>query len=558
MELDLPEKLVSHLLKHTDRDSLLGKQLEQHAVLHGRMIVSSTLFDEESLDLLYELCQLHKEESLRLQLSALRRILNDREEKLAGRVEILLPELIRYFSTHAIDGWLYRQNKDGVMLPWLIHNIRLVRPPQGSSYIVIDLLANTIRSANHVLADDWQSRQGAMMTAIVIYSYDVANKSVPEILAAQGYFMESEELKAAYEAHARKFMAHQGRFGQQFVLCNGAFIYEDKETSTFVRMQEGTTAKCVNDEEILERQFEVRVTSEFWSEYGVWSGFDRIPLHCYLYLFHLELHQNVWAHVQNIAPYQYKPELRDKLILPQEHRDLIDILTADMHVLMEDIVEGKSGGTTILCKGAPGLGKTLTAEVYSEVVGKPLYRVHSGQLGTTASSVQENLAQILRRAARWDSILLLDEADVYIRCRDNDLQHNAIVAEFLRTLEYFSGLLFMTTNRIDDVDDAILSRCIAIIQYGMPVKEDATRIWKALAAQFEVDLPDSLIEELTRTYANASGRDIKELLKLTAKYCKGKNMPFSAEAFRKCAYFRGLASVADCTPMPVRPQAVAA
>ena len=161
-------------------------------------------------------------------------------------------------------------------------------------------------------------------------------------------------------------------------------------------------------------------------------------------------------HVQNLTSYEYKPELREKLILPTQHRELIDILTADMNVLMEDIVEGKSGGTTILCKGAPGLGKTLTAEVYSEVVGKPLYRVHSGQLGITAASVEQNLSEILRRAARWDAILLLDEADVYIRCRDNDLQHNAIVAEFLRTLEYFKGLLFMTTNRVGDVDLSLI------------------------------------------------------------------------------------------------------
>ena len=207
---------------------------------------------------------------------------------------------------------------------------------------------------------------------------------------------------------------------------------------------------------------------------------------------------------------------------------------------MEDIVEGKSGGTTILCKGAPGLGKTLTAEVYSEVVGKPLYRVHSGQLGITAASVEQNLSEILRRAARWDAILLLDEADVYIRCRDNDLQHNAIVAEFLRTLEYFKGLLFMTTNRVGDVDDAILSRCIATIKYEVPPKEDAMRLWKSLATQFHADLSDELVDSLSNIYAKCSGRDIKELLKLTSKYCKSKQIPFSEDAFRQCAVFRGI------------------
>jgi SpoVK/Ycf46/Vps4 family AAA+-type ATPase len=281
--------------------------------------------------------------------------------------------------------------------------------------------------------------------------------------------------------------------------------------------------------------------NEFWRKAGIETGFEKIPLHCYVHLFHLEWHRNIWVHVQNLTTYRYKPELRDKLILPAHHRDLIDILTSDMNVLMQDIIEGKSGGTTILCKGAPGLGKTLTAEVYSEVVGKPLYRVHSGQLGTTAASVERTLSEILQRAARWAAILLLDEADVYIRCRDNDLEHNAIVAEFLRTLEYFNGLLFMTTNRIDDVDDAILSRCIATIKYEIPPKDDAKRLWKSMAEQFNAELPDELIETLTVIFAQASGRDIKELLKLTCKFCRGKQIPLSVDAFRQCAMFRGLA-----------------
>jgi AAA+ superfamily predicted ATPase len=206
---------------------------------------------------------------------------------------------------------------------------------------------------------------------------------------------------------------------------------------------------------------------------------------------------------------------------------------------VQDFVPGKSSGTTILCQGAPGLGKTLTAEVYSEVVRKPLYRVHSGQLGTTAASVGATLSGILQRAVRWDSILLLDEADVYIRRRDNDLEHNAIVAEFLRTLEYFSGLLFMTTNRVDDVDDAILSRCIAKIQYETPSKTDAMLLWRLLGEQLGANLSDDLIEALTNTYHQASGRDIKELLKLTTRYCRAKEIPLSEDAFRMCALFRG-------------------
>ncbi len=98
------------------------------------------------------------------------------------------------------------------------------------------------------------------------------------------------------------------------------------------------------------------------------AGFESVPLHGYVHLFHLEWHRNLWVHVQHLTEYRYQPELRDKLVLPDHHRDLIDILTSHMDVLVQDFVPGKSGGTTILCQGAPGLGKTLTAEVYAEVL----------------------------------------------------------------------------------------------------------------------------------------------------------------------------------------------
>jgi replication-associated recombination protein RarA len=337
-------------------------------------------------------------------------------------------------------------------------------------------------------------------------------------------------------------MQMQPKFGAQFIVSGNVWMSSEgpRPQLECMRLQAGTTARCVNDEELLERHFDTTADATFWRGSGISEGFERIPQHCYLYLFHLDYHRNIWAHVQNVSAYRYKPELRDKLVLPHAHRDLIDILTADRNFLMEDIVEGKSGGTTILCKGAPGLGKTLTAEVYAEVVEKPLYRVHSGQLGVTASSVEANLSKILRRAARWDSVLLLDEADVYIRRRDNDLQHNAIVAEFLRTLEYFNGLLFMTTNRVADIDDAVLSRCIAIIQFETPTQVQAKQLWKSLAQQFNIELPDDLVEHLIVTYAAASGRDIKELLKLTLKFCKGKNLLLSEEAFAQCAAFRSI------------------
>ena len=50
--------------------------------------------------------------------------------------------------------------------------------------------------------------------------------------------------------------------------------------------------------------------------------------------------------------------------------------------------------------------------------------------------------------ARWEAVLLLDEADVFLEARStHDLERNKLVSIFLRVLEYYEGILFLTTNR---------------------------------------------------------------------------------------------------------------
>ena len=69
-----------------------------------------------------------------------------------------------------------------------------------------------------------------------------------------------------------------------------------------------------------------------------------------------------------------------------------------MDVLMDDIVAGKSGGTTVLRARPAGVGKALTAEVYSEIIKRPLCRVHSGQLGLNVAVMETVLKEVLTRA----------------------------------------------------------------------------------------------------------------------------------------------------------------
>jgi SpoVK/Ycf46/Vps4 family AAA+-type ATPase len=123
------------------------------------------------------------------------------------------------------------------------------------------------------------------------------------------------------------------------------------------------------------------------------------------------------------------------------------------------IVKGKGGGLIILLHGVPGVGKTSTAETIAEATGRPLLLVTCGDVGGTAAEVERNLEQIFTNSHRWGCVLLLDEAEVFLAKRNlQDLTRNAMVSVFLRVLEFYSGILFLTTNRVGTIDEAFKSR----------------------------------------------------------------------------------------------------
>ena len=90
----------------------------------------------------------------------------------------------------------------------------------------------------------------------------------------------------------------------------------------------------------------------------------------------------------------------------------------------------------------------------------------AGELGLDATKLEESLSQLLDLVARWKAILLLDEADVFLETRERQhLQHNTLVSVFLRQLEYFQGVMILTTNRVTAFDDAVQSRIHLGIKY---------------------------------------------------------------------------------------------
>jgi len=496
------------------------------------------------------------------QLHALAAVLRDDSPRLRAQdgLESVVPALVRYLARDAQRGWLFAANVAGKPLAWVPTRIDFVT---GSSEelakVMVELKAN--------------ARGAPVSQSLRFTEADLQDATIGAMLAAKGFLRETPRLLAACDASAARYFDWRGRYGAQFEGRGSGFLAEDPgathRDTDWARKDHvilnagGGAARLVNDEGVLPpRAGGLEAPGELLAGYlrraGKSSDFDcedevraldaglpahlftRLPVQAYLFVFHLELHHHVWVHVDDLAPYDYHPELRHKLVLPPSQTELIDILTAEMDVLQDDVVQGKGGGTTVLCAGPPGVGKTLTAEVYAEVTGRPLYRVHSGQLGLSVGAMELALREALTRAQRWGAVMLIDEADVYIRRRSDDIAANAVVGVFLRVLEYFDGLLFLTTNRIDDIDDAIVSRCIALIRYQAPDQAARERIWQVMAEQFGLDLSPALVVTLAATWPRASGRDIKALARLVAKFCRHNDAAPTLEVFARCAIFRAL------------------
>ena len=111
-----------------------------------------------------------------------------------------------------------------------------------------------------------------------------------------------------------------------------------------------------------------------------------------------------------------------------------DLETNGNESIDQDFIRGKGKGLVILLHGAPGVGKTATAEAVAYSHEKPLFPITCGDLGIEPTAVEGTLSEIFRLANLWDCVLLLDEAEIFLSRRerkDDNLQRNALVSSKL-------------------------------------------------------------------------------------------------------------------------------
>ncbi|KAK8110761.1 uncharacterized protein PG998_007218 [Apiospora kogelbergensis] len=190
------------------------------------------------------------------------------------------------------------------------------------------------------------------------------------------------------------------------------------------------------------------------------------------------LSKKCWCqfYVDSVSEVAWQADAWDSLILGGKEKLVLRSLVTSHQYSNQarDQMLQKGKGLVMLLHGAPG----------SDCGGrdqKALLMTSVGELNKNNYTVlfERELKKILQYATTWKAIVLLDEADVFLEAREDSKNpdRNSLVAIFLKELEYFSGIVFLTTNRVESFDKAMKSRIHLSLGYHPPEPEVRRRLW---------------------------------------------------------------------------------
>ncbi|KAM0328136.1 hypothetical protein ACHAQA_005542 [Verticillium albo-atrum] len=349
--------------------------------------------------------------------------------------------------------------------------------------------------------------------------------------------LDEEEIRSELVSRGRKFVALQGRHHRQYRGI-ARTLGEDRDTTLFgvkehfplfrtwisgrimIDPRTFIEARPAHDDDDLEED-RIRIPLTNLEEGSIP---ENMLLICYNWVRGYTFNERKWAYfrVDKIEEIDFADAFHSDLMLPQGQKDMILSLVqsnnTDEACGVDDFIHGKGKGVTLLLHGVPGVGKTLTAESVADHCRRPLLRLDAGIMSGDISEVEKAVSGALKLAERWKAIALIDEADVFLQQRSlTDLTRNGLVSVFLRALEYYGGILILTTNRVSVFDQAFKSRIHLAIQY--PELEYGSRrsIWQTFLGKLSLhddaaaELP-ALLDEMASKVLN--GRQIRNAVQM--------------------------------------------
>ena len=166
---------------------------------------------------------------------------------------------------------------------------------------------------------------------------------------------------------------------------------------------------------------------------------------------------------------------------------------------------------------------------------RPLYYLQAEDLGTNAAYLGPKIKKVFEMATEWNAVILLDEADVFMAERSPaDIARNELVSIFLRELEYFRGIIFLTTNLYSTIDTAFRSRVNIHLLFEPLPPASRLVLWRKFLDRLPMErgkvsplegLERGDLEELAKWELN--GREIKNAIKTVKMWCDCKEYDMS-------------------------------
>jgi SpoVK/Ycf46/Vps4 family AAA+-type ATPase len=188
---------------------------------------------------------------------------------------------------------------------------------------------------------------------------------------------------------------------------------------------------------------------------------------------------------------------------------------------------GTTHGLTALFAGESGTGKTMAAQVIANDLGLEAYRIDlAGVVSKYIGETEKNLDRIFRAAEYANAVLLFDEADALFGKRSSvtdarDRYANIEIAYLLQRIESYPGIVILTTNMRQDVDQAFLRRLDFAVDFPLPGVQQRAELWRRhlptrapVGEDVDVEqlaaahpLPGGAIRNATRSAAFAAADD---------------------------------------------------
>ncbi len=162
-------------------------------------------------------------------------------------------------------------------------------------------------------------------------------------------------------------------------------------------------------------------------------------------------------------------------------------------------------GYRTLFFGPPGTGKTLTATLLGKEFERRVYRIDLSQVVSKyIGETEKNLEKIFNQAENKEWILLFDEADALFSKRtstksSNDRYANQEVSYLLQRVENFNGLVILTSNFKNNIDDAFLRRFNSVVKFSKPTREERLRLWKNSKPN-KIEIEENFLDQIATHY----------------------------------------------------------